>query len=49
MKTQNHAIFLITDTHKVVAQFPIPVHILEKTNLLKDFTDKPSFMRTSDQ
>ena len=37
-KTRNHAIFLITDTHKVVAQFPIPVHILEKTNLLKEFT-----------
>jgi len=48
-KTQNHAIILITDTHKVVAQFPIPVDILEKTNLLKDFTDKPSFMRNQDQ
>jgi hypothetical protein len=49
MKTQNHAIFLITDTQKIVAQFPIPVHILEKTNLLKDSTDKPSFMRNQDQ
>jgi hypothetical protein len=37
VKTRNHAIFLITDTHKVVAQFPIPMHILEKTNLLKEF------------
>ena len=45
VKTRNHAIFLITDTHKVVAQFPIPVHILAKTNLLKEFTHKPSFMR----
>lgn len=49
VKTRNHAIFLITDTHKVVAQFPIPMHILEKTNLLKEFTPKPSFMRNSDQ
>jgi len=31
VKTQDHAIFLITNTHKVVAQFPIPVHILAKT------------------
>jgi len=34
-KTRNHAIFLITDTKKVVAQFPIPTHILAKTNLLQ--------------
>jgi hypothetical protein len=37
-KTRNHAIFLITDTQKVIAQFPIPMHILEKTDLLKEFT-----------
>ena len=37
-KTRNQAIFLITDTHKVVAQFPIPVHILAKTDTLKEFT-----------
>jgi len=38
MKTQNHAVFLITDNQKIIAQFPIPVHILAKTNLLKEFT-----------
>jgi hypothetical protein len=37
-KTRNHAIFLITDTQKVIAQFPIPVHILAKTDPLKEFT-----------
>ena len=38
VKTRNHAIFLITDTQKVIAQFPIPMHILAKTDLLKEFT-----------
>jgi hypothetical protein len=38
VKTRNHAIFLITDTQKVIAQFPISVQILEKTDLLKEFT-----------
>jgi len=37
-KTRSHAVFLITDTHKVVAQFPIPIHVIEKTDLLKEFT-----------
>jgi len=45
VKTRDHAIFLITNTHKVVAQFPIPVHILAKTNPLKEFTYRGSFMR----
>jgi len=49
VKTRDHAIFLITNTHKVVAQFPIPVHILAKTNPLKEFTYKSSFMRNSAQ
>lgn len=49
VKTRDHAIFLITNTHKVVAQFPIPVHILVKTNPLKEFTYRPSFMRNSAQ
>lgn len=49
VKTRDHAIFLITNTHKVVAQFPIPVHILAKTNPLKEFTSRPSFMRNSAQ
>jgi len=45
VKTRDRAIFLITNTDKVVAQFPIPVHILAKTNPLKEFTYRPSFMR----
>ncbi|HML02686.1 MAG TPA: hypothetical protein VK487_04850 [Candidatus Bathyarchaeia archaeon] len=49
MKTQNHAIFLITTAQKVIAQFPIPTHILAKTNLLEEFSHKPSFMRNSNQ
>jgi replication factor A1 len=49
VKTRDRAIFLITNTHKVVAQFPIPVHILAKTNPLKEFTYGPSFMRNSAQ
>jgi len=36
-KTRNDAIFLITKSFKVVAQFPIPKHILEETNPLKKF------------
>jgi len=48
-KTQNHAIFLITDTQKIVAQFPIPTHILAKTNLLQEFTHRSSFMKNSYQ
>ncbi len=49
VKTWDHAIFLITNTHKVVAQFPIPVHILAKTNPLKEFTNRQSFLRNSAQ
>jgi len=49
VKTRDHAIFLITNTHKVVAQFPIPAHILAKTNPLKEFTYRSSFMRNSVQ
>jgi len=49
VKTWDHAIFLITNTDKVVAQFPIPVHILAKTNPLKEFTCSASFMRGSAQ
>jgi len=48
-KARDHAIFLITNSHKVVAQFPIPVHILAKTNPLKEFTYRSSFMRNSAQ
>jgi len=49
VKTRDHAIFLITNTHRVVAQFPIPVHILAKTNPLKEFTYRSSLMRDSAQ
>ncbi len=36
-KTRDNSVFLITDSCKVVAQFPIPNHILEEPSLLKDF------------
>jgi hypothetical protein len=36
-KTRDNAVFLITKGFKVVAQFPLPKHILEETNPLKDF------------
>lgn len=44
-KTRDHAIFLITNSHKVVAQFPIAEHILAKPNPLKEFAYRPSFVR----
>ena len=34
-RTRNYAVFLITKGCKVVAQFPIPKHILEETSPLK--------------
>jgi ssDNA-binding replication factor A large subunit len=50
VKTRDYAIFLITNSHKVVAQFPIPEHILAKTNPLKEFTCRSSsFIRNSVQ
>jgi len=50
VKTRDYAIFLITNSHKVVAQFPIPEHILAKTNPLKEFTYRSSsFLRNSVQ
>ena len=36
-KTRDNAVFLITKGFKVVAQFPIPRHILKETNPLKEF------------
>jgi len=36
-RTRNYAIFLITNSRKVVAQFPIPERILEETAPLKEF------------
>jgi len=35
VKTRDYAIFLITNSHKVVAQFPMPKHILAQTNPLR--------------
>jgi len=49
MKTRDHAIFLITNSHKVIAQFPIPERILAKTNPLKEFTYRLSSIRNSAQ
>ncbi len=37
-KTRDNAVFLITDSCKMVAQFPIPKRILEENRPLKDFT-----------
>jgi len=37
-RIQDYAIFLITSRHKVVAQFPIPEHILKETDPLIEFT-----------
>ena len=45
VKKQDHAVFLITNTHKVVAQFPIPQRILAGTNPLKEFINMPSSMK----
>jgi len=36
-KTPDYAVFLVTNSFKVVAQFPIPQHILEEINPLKEF------------
>jgi len=49
VKKQDYAIFLITNSQKVIAQFSIPEHILSKTNPLKEFTYELSSIRNSDQ
>lgn len=49
VKKKDYAIFLITNSQKVIAQFPIPEHILSKTNPLKEFTYELSSVRNSDQ
>jgi hypothetical protein len=49
VKTRDHAIFLITNTDKVVAQFPMPVYILAKNNPLKEFAYMSSFVKNSAQ
>ncbi len=49
VKKRDYAIFLITNSQKVIAQFPIPEHILSKTNPLKEFTYELSSIRNLDQ
>jgi replication factor A1 len=49
VKARDYAIFLITNSHKVVAQFPVPEYILSKPNPLKEFTYGSSFIRNSAQ
>jgi len=36
-RTRNYAVFLITNSFKVIAQFPMPKRILEETSPLKEF------------
>ncbi len=45
-RTRDHAVFLITNGRKVVAQFPIPKHILEETAPLKEFAYQKASTRT---
>ncbi len=45
-KTRDNAIFLITDSFRVVAQFSIPKRILEKRNPLKKFAYVRASKRT---
>ena len=44
-KTRDNAVFLITKGFKVVAQLPIPKHILEETNPLKKFAPTKTSMK----
>ena len=45
-KTRHYAVFLITDSRKVVAQFPIPKRILEEASPLKEFSRARASRRT---
>lgn len=49
VKMRDHAVFLITNSDKVVAQLPVPERILGKTNPLKEFTDRSSLVGNSAQ
>jgi len=49
VKARDYATFLITNSHKVVAQFPVPEYILSKPNPLKEFTYGSSFIKNSAQ
>ncbi len=44
-KTQDNAVFLITNGVKVVAQFPISKHVLKETNPLKNFAPTKTSMK----
>jgi len=46
-KTRDNAVFLITNGFRVVAQFPIPKHILEETSPLKMFAHTMASRRTT--
>jgi len=46
-KTRDNAVFLITNGFRVVAQFPIPKHILEETSPLKMFARTMALGRTT--
>ena len=46
-RTRDHAVFLITNGFRVVAQFPIPKHILEETSPLKMFARTRALGRTT--
>jgi len=37
MRTQDHAVFLVTSGPKVVAQFRMPERVLQENNLIKEF------------
>ncbi|MDH5389745.1 MAG: hypothetical protein OEX10_01135, partial [Candidatus Bathyarchaeota archaeon] len=45
-RTRDYAVFLITNSCEVVAQFPIPKHILEETSPLKEFAYAKASRRT---
>jgi len=45
-RTRDNAVFLITDSRKVVAQFPIPKRILEENSPLKEFARARASRRT---
>ncbi len=44
-RTRDYAVFLITDSFKVVAQFSIPKHILEEPSPLKEFASTRALRR----
>jgi len=45
-RTRDYAVFLITNSFRVVAQFPIPKRILEETSPLKEFAYARASRRT---